>query len=240
MKEELQFNSESAKALPRDHVGAVYSVAFDNPDARRMWFFNRYSKPLDAGFGVTVVELDARRREVRRITAHEGAFDPRRRGWAFKNGRELTFDPETSELVGDRPFAEKFAENYREDPELMLLIDAKPSSLSLPELRRLLDQLERERSPKTARYAVRYYSLIAETVTPLIVIALAIPFAISGVRVNAAVGVSKSIGLFFLYYLFTTVSVSLATRGTVDPLVAAWMPHMAMSGLALWLFARLR
>lgn len=240
MKEELQFKSESAKALPRDHVGAVYSVAFDNPDARRMWFFNRYSKPLDAGFGVTVVELDALRREVRRITAHEGAFDPRRRGWTFKDGRELTFDPETSELVGDKPFAEKFAENYREDPELMLLIDAKPSSLSLPELRRLLDQLERERSPKTARYAVRYYSLIAETVTPLIVIALAIPFAISGVRVNAAVGVSKSIGLFFLYYLFTTVSVSLATRGTVDPLFAAWLPHMAMSGLALWFFARLR
>jgi lipopolysaccharide export system permease protein len=89
-------------------------------------------------------------------------------------------------------------------------------------------------------YAVRYYGLIADVLGPLIVIAIAIPFAVSGVRVNPVVGVSKSIGLFFLFYVFTTVATSLATKGIVSPLAAAWLPNGGMALIAIWLFARLR
>jgi lipopolysaccharide export system permease protein len=77
-------------------------------------------------------------------------------------------------------------------------------------------------------------------VGPLIVIAIAIPFAVSGVRVNPAVGVSKSIGLFFLYYVLTTAATTLATRGAVAPVVAAWLPNAGMTAIAGWLFLRLR
>ncbi len=240
MKEELEFQSQSAKALPPDRIGAVYSVAFDNPEARRMWFFNRYSKPTQRGYGVSVSELDALRRERLRLTAAEAWFDTVNNGWVFKNGRELTFAPESGETIGSVPFAEKFAANYREDPELMLLIDRKPTRLSLWELRDLIAHLEVERSPKLAAYAVQYHGLIADVFGPLIVIAIAIPFAVSGVRVNPAVGVSKSIGLFFLYYILSTIASSLATKGVVDPVVAAWLPNAGMAAIAVWLFGRLR
>jgi lipopolysaccharide export system permease protein len=240
LRDELQFRHESTKALPADRVGAVYSVAFDNPEGRRMWFFNRYSKATRRGYGVSVSELDADRRELLRTTAAEGWFDETRDGWMFTSGRELTFNPETGELIGSKPFEEKFAAGFREDPELMLLIDRKPSHLSLRELRALVAYLEVEHSPKLPMYAVRYYSLIADLIGPLIVIAIAIPFAVSGVRVNPAVGVSKSIGLFFLYYVFTTFATALANRGVVEPAIAAWLPHGGMAVLAVWFFVRLR
>ncbi len=240
IRDELEYQNQSARALPADRVGAVYSVAFDNPDARRMWFFNRYSNATERGYGVSVSELDALRRERRRITAAEAWFDAARNGWMFQRGRELTFSAETGELTGSQPFTEKFAANYREDPGLMLLIDRRASRLSLRELRALIAHLELERSPKLAEYAVRYHGLIADVVAPLIVIAMAIPFAVSGVRVNPAVGVSKSIGLFFLYYMFSTVATSLATKGVVDPVLAAWLPNAGMAGIAAVLFARLR
>lgn len=242
MRDELEFRAQSTKALPADHIGAVYSVAFDNPLARRMWFFNRYSKAADRGYGVSVSELDAKRRERSQIIAAEAWFDAGRNGWVFKGGRDLTFDPETGETMSSTPFPEpeKFMPTYREKPALMLLIDRKPSHLSLWELRGMVDYLEVERSPKLAAYAVRYYGLIADVIGPLIVIAIAIPFAVTGVRVNPAVGVSKSIGLFFLYYILNSAATALATKGFVDPMVAAWMPHAGMAGLALWFFARLR
>ena len=122
----------------------------------------------------------------------------------------------------------------------MLLIDRKPSDLSLYQLRRLIGHLEEERSPKATRYAVRYFSLIAETLAPLVVIAIAIPFAVSGVRVNPAVGVSKSIGLFFLYYILMNLGTTLATKGIIEPIAAAWLPNAGMALLALWFFVRLR
>ena len=37
---------------------------------------------------------------------------------------------------------------------------------------------------------MRYYGVLAETIGPLIIIALAIPFAVSGVRVNKSIQLS--------------------------------------------------
>ena len=239
MRDDLQFQHESRRGIAADHIGASYSVAFDNQPAGRMWFFNRYSRGAERGYGVTVSEMDDGRREVRRHLAAEARRVPEG-GWVFRNGRTLTFSAETGEPTGSLPFAEMRRPDFHEDPELMLLIDRKPSHLSLHELRELIAYLRTEQSPKLVSYAVRYYSLIADTITPLVVIALAIPFAVAGVRVNPAVGVSKSIGLFFLYYAFTTVSTSLASRQILDPLIAAWLPHAAMTSLAVWFFARLR
>ena len=121
-----------------------------------------------------------------------------------------------------------------------MLIDRRPIDLSFTELRQLIGYLSLETSAKSVPYSVRYYELIADVLVPLIVIAIAIPFAISGVRVNPAVGVSKSIGLFVLYYALLQGAVFAATRQLVDPEVAAWMPNIAMIGLAGLLFYRLR
>jgi lipopolysaccharide export system permease protein len=72
------------------------------------------------------------------------------------------------------------------------------------------------------------------------VIAIAIPFAVSGVRVNPAVGVSKSLGLFILYYILATVASALATKQWIEPEMAAWLPNAGMALLAVWFFIRLR
>ena len=239
LKDGLEFRRQ-ARTLPPDRVGAVNSVGFDNPGARRMWFFNRYSKGVQRGYGVSVSELDVRRRESVRLVAAQAWYDAVRGGWMFKDGRELIFDVETGEITASVPFGEKFVEKYREDPQLMLLIDRRPIDLSLRELARLIDYFETERNPKGVPYAVRYFGLIADTLGPLIVIAMAIPFAVTGVRVNPAVGVSKSIGLFFLYYVLANIAASLATKQIIDPAWAAWLPNIGMAALAAWFFARLR
>lgn len=238
LRDNLQFRKESGSQTP-DRVGAVYSVGFNNPQAGRMWFFNRYSQYTKRGYGVTVSLLDDERREVTRIVATEAWLDPDR-GWTFRNGRELSFRVDTGEMQGSMPFGEKHEPDFREDPRLMLLIDRKPNDLSLPQLRSLIDYFAVAGNPKGTRYAVRYFSLIADTIAPLIVIAIAIPFAVTGVRVNPAVGVSKSIGLFFIYYILATVASALATKQIIEPQMAAWIPNVGMTALAVWFFARLR
>lgn len=240
LKDGLEYRRQ-AQTLSADRIGSVNSVGFDNPGARRMWFFNRYGKFTQRGYGVSVSELDARRRETTRLVAAQAWYDETRRGWMFKDGRELTFEAETGELTASVPFAEKFVEKYRgDDPQLMLLIDRRPVDLSFRELERLIDYFEVEHNPKGVPYAVRFFGLIADTLGPLIVIAIAIPFAVTGVRVNPAVGVSKSIGLFFLYYVMANIAASLATKQIIDPVLAAWLPNIGMAALAAWFFARLR
>ena len=84
-------------------------------------------------------------------------------GWIFERGRELTFSPDTGELLSDQPFASKSEAQFKEKPELMLLIDQRPIDLSLRQLRELIDYLTAEHSPKVVSYAVRYFGLIADT-----------------------------------------------------------------------------
>lgn len=238
LRDRLQFQKESHTLTP-DRVGAVYSVAFDNPHGRRMWFFNRYSQFTERGYGVTVSLLDENRRETSRIVATQARFDPAR-GWIFRDGRELTFRPISGELQRSTPFTELVRENFREDPRLMLLIDRRPIDLSLPQLQRLIDYYQGESNLKATPYAVRFYGIIADILGPLIVIAIAIPFAITGIRTNPAVGVSKSIGLFFVYYLFANIAAALASKQLVEPMLAAWLPNIGMALLAALFFSRMR
>jgi Predicted permeases len=238
LKDGLQFRMQSG-LMPADRVGAVYSVGFDNPEEGRMWFFNRYSQFAERGYGVSVSLLDERRRETSRIVAGEAWFEEER-GWVFRNGRALTFKVDNGELVSSVPFVERVEPEFREDASLMLLIDRRAKDLSMPQLQRLIDYFAVESNPKGTPYAVRYYSLVADTLAPLIVIAIAIPFAVTGVRVNPAIGVSKSIGLFFLYYILANVASSLATKQIVDPVTAAWIPNIGLTLLAVVFFARMR
>lgn len=237
--ESFEFRAE-AEQKGGDTLGLVSSVSFDNRPQNRMWFINRYSRYSGKAFGVTVSELDAERREKTRLMAREATYDPDRMAWTFYEGRELWFDPALGELMRSAAFAEKTVPHFREDPTLMLLIDRKPQDLSFNELRRITDYFHAEQSPKVLRYEVRYYTVLFSTLGPLIVMAIAVPFAVSGVRVSPAVGVSKSIGLFFVYYILSSLATILGGKGFIEPIWAAAMPNLAMIGIAAWFFGRLR
>lgn len=201
---------------------------------------NRYSRYTSRGYGVTVTELDAERREKTRLQAREAWFDASTNEWVFREGRETWIDPESGEVQRTLPFAEHRVGHYHEDPELMLVFDQRPQDLSFFELERVIAFHRAEDDPKVRQYAVRYYGLLAETMAPLIIIALAIPFAVSGVRVNPAVGVSKSIGLFLLYFILFKASTAMGARGILDPLWAALAPNLIMLGLGVGLMVRVR
>lgn len=237
--ESFEYRAEERKGTSGT-LGLVTSVAFDNHRANRMWYINRYSRFAQKAYGVTVSELDLRRREKTRIMAREASYDAARHLWTFRDGREVWFDVEAGEVMRSVAFKEKAVPHFNEDPQLMLLIDRRPADLSFFELGRIVDYFTSEDNPKVLRYAVRYYGLIADTLGPLIILAIAIPFAVTGVRVSPVVGVSKSIGLFFVYYLLTNMASLLGGKGYLDPLWAACLPNLAMIGVGAYLFGRMR
>lgn len=239
IRDRLRFRHQM-QTLTADQVGAKASVAFDNRQDGRMWFFNRYSQFTQRGYGVTVVELDAQRREKSRLLAGEGWRDEKRGGWVFRDGREITINPDGGEIEATAQFSEKTRKDFNEDPELMLIFDVRPKDLSFVELKRLIDYFSIDENPKITAYQVRYYGLMAETIGPLIIIALAIPFAVSGVRVNPVVGVSKSLGLFVVYFLLLKTCATLGGRDVIPALWAALLPSVAMLGAGLGFLARVR
>ena len=238
MYEQIKFRSET-KSRSSSQIGLTGVVTFDNQRQKRMWFINRFSKFEQRAFGVSVSELDDKHREKTRIRARE-ARHIEGSGWVFYDGRETWLDPDTGDVIKTTAFDQKSMPHYSEDPDLMMVFDRKPVDLSFYDLRRIIEYYRIEDNPKATSYAVRYFGLLADTLSPLIVLAIAIPFAVTGVRVNPAVGVSKSIGLFVIYFLLLKTSDALGNRGVVDPQTAAILPSVLMLGLGGFFFLRMR
>ncbi len=238
--ERVSFKYQSKSGVSSEEVGLTRLVTFENPVDRRMWIINRYSRYLDRGFGVMVSALDAQHREQVRWQASEAKYDAKQRSWVFFDGRETHYDPLSGDILKSELFTEKAMDGFRENPALMLIFDVKPTQLSLFELETIARHLERQKNPRAREYLMRYFGLWADTAMPLIILAITVPFAVSGVRVNPAVGVSKSIGLFLLYFVMFKISAGLGTRGVMDPMLAAWLPNVGVSGVGVWLWARMR
>ena len=81
-------------------------------------------------------------------------------------------------------------------------------------------------------------SLWVSPLACIIVIAIAIPFSISGVRTNPMVGVSKTAGLFFSYYILDSLFTAMGSSGLIPILLAAVVPNLLMLVFALTLYRK--
>jgi lipopolysaccharide export system permease protein len=127
----------------------------------------------------------------------------------------------------------------QEDPELMKYLEKDPKDLSLRELQMVVNYLRPAEDPRLARYAVTFYDRMLSPVSCLIILGLAIPFSVTGVRTNPFVGVSKAMGLFLLYFVLLNVGQLAGTSG-FPPFWAASIPNIAAFVLVGYYYFRLQ
>lgn len=214
--------------------GMIFNLTFYNHLERRLWFMNRFNEYDNRGHGVTVSELNETGREEFRIVAKGVYYEFEAKRWIFYEGRIIEFDVETGEALRSLPIIQRAYSEFKEDPVLMGSLEKRPKDLSLFQLHHVLKYLRTVEDPRLAAYKVRYHSILANPLSVIIVIALAIPFVVSGVRVSPVVGVAKTVGLFFAYYLVANVSTLMGERGILDPISAGWLPNSIMGLTAFW------
>lgn len=239
-REELAFAEALEQEVPEEEIGLLYNLTFYNRRDGRLWFLNRFNEYNYRAYGITVSELrDADGAELRRVVANEGFFDDLGGEWVFQDGRTLDFDAESGKPVRSLPFAERRMAGYGEDPQLMRFLEKDPEDLSLPELRTVINYLEPAEDSRLARYAVTFYDRLFNPLICLVVVGLAVPFSVRGVRTNPLVGVSKAMGLLLVYYLLINLAHIAGSRG-VPPALAALLPPLCALGVILYYSWQLR
>ena len=236
----LEYAAAQEDAAAIKQQGLVYNLGFDNRKDGRLWFMDRFSERAWLGLGVNVHTRNEDGQELNRISASEAYFDDTQGYWVFLNGRELILDPETGDPMRTIPFKEKSFEEFHEDPSLMLALHKDPKGLSLFELRRIIETVPPEENPVVHAYLVRYFSLLAAPFSCLVVVGLAVPFAVSGVRTNPMIGISKCMGYFLIFYVLISIATILGDRQMIPALLAAWLPNLVMFAAGAWLFRQAR
>jgi len=111
-------------------------------------------------------------------------------------------------------------------------------SVSLAEIdvyRRLHPDMEKE---KKAILDAQYQARLAEPLTCLIVVLIAIPFAAPSGRRNAAVGVAA--GIVVCLAFFMVQQMAMAFVGQHSAHIAAWTPHALFGGISAWQITKVR
>ena len=233
----LEFAADETQLGARE-IGLLYNLGFDNRKDGRLWFMNRFSERAWLGLGVNVHTRDASGQELSRISAAEAYFDDIHGHWVFLDGRELLIDHETGDILRALPFEEKKYEDFDEDPSLMLALYKEPKELSINELSRIIDTVPPEENPATHAYLVRFYSLFAAPFSCLVVVGIAVPFALTGVRTNPMVGVSKAMGFFAIFFVLISIASIFGERQIIPAMLAAWIPNLVMLAISAHLFAK--
>ena len=237
--ENLNYASQE-KASDSKGLGLVYNLGFDNSKDGRLWLMNRFSERAWLGLGVNVFTRGSHGEELNRISAAEAYFDDTRGYWVFLNGRELIFDSETGDPMRMISFEEKKFKDFHEDPNLMLTLHKDPDELSIFELRKIIKTISPEENPMISTYLVSYYALLAMPFSCLIVVGLAVPFSVFGVRSNPMIGILICMCCILAFYLLISISTILGERQAIPALMAAWLPNFIMFGAAAWLFRQAR
>lgn len=217
---------------------------FSNAADRRVWLIANYNTYTKKAHGINIYEYDSSGKITSAVLARDGSYDEMTGTWTLQNGKERIYGSD-GQVLQQPKFPKKDPESettetektvtYPENPSLMILIGRKTSDLSIPEIQRILEETDAKSNPRIAEYEVYYNSVLASPFCCLIVVGIAIPFAVAGVRVNPMVGVSKSIGLFAAYYLLTNIFNMLGSGQWLPPIIAAWALNVLMLGYAVYL-----
>ncbi|MBI4270021.1 MAG: LptF/LptG family permease [Candidatus Rokubacteria bacterium] len=185
-------------------------------------------------YGVTVLEIDRDFRLVSRLDARRAHWTPA--GWELSEGAYREIGPQGQ--VQTVPFVWT-ALDLREEIADFTRIQKPVSAMSYRELRDYISQLEAA-GFQIRKYLVELYSKLSFPLVNLVMVIVAIPFAIQSPRGGRLFGIGLAIAIMAGYLVVHYVAIAFARADLLPPLLAAWTANVIFLGIGASLLLRAR
>jgi len=185
-------------------------------------------------YGVTILELNREFRLTGRLDARRAHWTAA--GWELSEGayREITDDGKVQTV----PFGWT-ALDLKEELDDFLRIQKPVSSMSFWELRDYIAQLDAA-GFQIRKYLVELYSKLSFPLVNLVMVLVAIPFALQSPRGGRLFGVGLAIMIMAGYLVVHYVALAFARADLLPPLIAAWTANVIFMGIGVSLLLRAR
>jgi lipopolysaccharide export system permease protein len=174
---------------------------------------------------------------VERIDAERAVWDKETSRWHLKNGAVKKFDA-NGVVVENAPFADMQAP-FRESPKTLEIYSSGTGEFSFRQLRRQIKNLEKS-GYDAHRLKVDYHMKFAFPVANIIVVFLALSFALECRRGGLTVGFALSLMVALLYYGTFQIGLALGKGGSLPAAVSAWLANFLFLGIGAGLTLRAR
>ncbi len=218
--------------LPR-HLQRRTQIWYRSSDSRffRLELLDPVGQQMD---GVTILEIDRTYRLLNRLDAVRAQWTPQ--GWEFQRGIFREFGHDNS--VDAMPFTLSSLE-LPESIEDFTRTQQPPETMSFRELRAYLSKLQ-ESGHQVGKYMVQLYSKLSFPLIHVIMVLVAIPFALQWPRGGRVIGIALAIAISMGYWLVSSLALSFAKADLLPPFLAAWTANIVFAGLGVSLFLRAR
>lgn len=111
-------------------------------------------------------------------------------------------------------------------------------TMTSPQLRTYIERQKKRGIGNIQTFEIEYYKRYAAIMAAFILTCIGV--SLSSRKIKGGMGLNIGIGLAlsFSYILFVTVSSTFAVSGAVSPLVAAWIPNILYTFIAIYLYRR--
>ena len=210
------------------------NVAFDYRIGRRVWFIGDLNLLAAAADSIDICAYDGDGNVIGKIHANGGIYS--NGSWELKGVREWTAAAPSANTPTDAP-TEKWFQNLSESPELIALCQKRIRMISTKKLRMVLSHIPKNDKSRIT-YATAYHMANAGCWSCLISLFCAIPFALCRTRPNSFGAISKSAALLIAFHLISSCCQALGANGKLAPVLAAWLPNLAVAAVGSILLIR--
>ncbi len=174
---------------------------------------------------------------VERIDAQLAVWDEPSKRWYLKNGTVMTFD--SNGLVTEKTSFENERAPFKTSPRTLKMYSTDTGELGFRQLRQQIKNLERS-GYNARRLKVDLHTKFAFPAANLIVVFLALPFALDCQRGGLTLGFALSLATALLYYGIFQISMALGKGGSLPAAVSAWLANFLFLGVGARLTMKAR
>lgn len=215
------------KNIPDEKENFVFKELGDNWYLRRLFYVGySHKKTL---YNVTVLD-NSKPGTIQVLQAREGKTSPA--GWVFNKGAIYTMDDDgqvlnttlfdTSTVQFGLDLSKELNKNLANEMNFVKLSKYIKSPQITEEERRA--------------FTVQLFDKLALPLATVVFVLLGVPLAITPPRVRYNRGFLFSILIIFAFYVLRALSISFGNAGTINPILAAWLPDLILALWGAWLY----
>jgi lipopolysaccharide export system permease protein len=216
-------------------------VVYRNPAYRRLWVIGAFPAKYEQGMPLVDVEVtttDENQQIVSRLSASHARWDRDTRRWTFENALIGNFKPGFPPEY-DSPEGPLQIDTWPETPWQLIKPGLSAAHLGIPDLNSWLSVNRMyPSSANPSPYLTQWHYRWALPFSCLVTVLLATPLAIHFSRRGPGGGIFLAVVLSALMLVLSSIVLAVGEAGIIHPVAAAWLPNVAFTLLAVYLYHR--
>ncbi|MBP7212116.1 LptF/LptG family permease [bacterium] len=209
------------KNIPEGKQNFTFKESTNDGTLTRLFYVGNCTKK--SLHNITVLDM-SKANTIQILQAQDGSTAPN--GWKFNKGAIYTIANE-GKILNTALFensSAKFGVDLSRE-----LNKSVAKEYNFTDLIKYIYSHKAQLKDKINEYWVELFDKIALPVTTIVLVLVGVPLAITPPRVRYNRGFLFSILIIFAYYLIRALSISFGEAGTLNPLLAAWLPNIVLS-----------